>query len=452
MIYKRIYFYSSNLHKCNYIFHLLRGHKNVQQKSVFNFYSAAILLVLIICFGCKVSDEEVSELVAKGKRTYTQAKYDSARIYFEEALFLRPDSPEVHYFLGYTLEKLSSPDGASIPDTDIELIEQSSDHFKKVIELSPKYGGEQLALDPYSKITSLWGSVALKHLNKGDVEAAKKAFLKGKSEGGFYPAILEYNKNTMRSCKPDAILFTNGDNDTFPMYYLQVVESFRTDITVVNLSLLNTEWYIRFLTKSRISKNISVQLSELQLSRLKPMRWSSKRNVQIKVPKTKNSDGGILQIEVAPTLRSGYIRIQDLLLLNIINTNKWIRDVYFSVTVAGNNFIGFKKHCPMEGLVMHLSYQQKESDTMEKLKENLKDNYSYASLSTPHLEYIPQLRGLFQNYRILFYSLLNYYKKHSRTQDIKNTLQFMNAKLPIAVLPYSNERLKTWMDDLEKDL
>jgi hypothetical protein len=71
----------------------------------------------------------------------------------------------------------------------------------------------------------------------------------------------EIAKNYLRTCDENAILFTNGDNDTYPLWYVQEVEGFRTDVRVINLMLINSEWNIRqIIQKAYESEPIDLTL------------------------------------------------------------------------------------------------------------------------------------------------------------------------------------------------
>lgn len=74
----------------------------------------------------------------------------------------------------------------------------------------------------------------------------------------------------LQGLEKNAILFTNGDNDTFPLWYLQYVEGVRTDVRVVNLSLLNTPWYVKQVTT--LEPKVAITLTDAQINDLQAFR------------------------------------------------------------------------------------------------------------------------------------------------------------------------------------
>ncbi|MFN8394520.1 MAG: DUF2723 domain-containing protein [Bacteroidia bacterium] len=176
--------------------------------------------------------------------------------------------------------------------------------------------------------------------------------------------------NLLNSCKKNGILFTNGDNDTFPLWYLQEVEGIRTDVRVVNLSLLNTDWYIDQM-KQQSNESPPLPISSPQSDYIgeegafRP--WERGKLVEIPVDRKCVLDNGTVLPEyasylIAPKVKwaiatrggsQSYLLKQDWLILDIILTNAnncWERPIYFSSTIPPSSYIGLQPFFQVEGL------------------------------------------------------------------------------------------------------
>ncbi|MBW7995838.1 MAG: DUF2723 domain-containing protein [Candidatus Glassbacteria bacterium] len=156
--------------------------------------------------------------------------------------------------------------------------------------------------------------------------------------GNHIPAV--YARNVLISMPPNSVVFTNGDNDTFPLWYAQEVEGVRKDVRVVNLSLLNLPWYIRQMREEE--PKVPITIPDGRIDSIRPFR--SDRVIPFRA--------GALSIDY-PVGTVFYVK--DLILLNIIQANNWRKPLYFVTTVPEHNRTGLTKHFVLEGLVFRIT-------------------------------------------------------------------------------------------------
>ena len=287
--------------------------------------------------------------------------------------------------------------------------------------------------------------------------------------------------NMLQSCEPYGIIFTNGDNDTFPLWYLQEVEGVRKDVTVANLSLLNTPWYIRQLRDSRPRGKRFINLTDDQIQSLTSglTPWKTQK-IQIAVDDDPQNTDGYIEWVLKPTFANAALKVQDMMVLRIINDAKWKYPIYFAVTVSPTNKIGLEKYLDMEGLTFRLRSHKVGIINPEKMQDYLmtelgdsswstnfsrasffpsdggqekpfwskdyQSGYLFRNLGNENVHYNPQIIRLLQNYRSAYMQLAVHnfydYQRLNRREDadpdevemlrlkVKETLDQMEKNLP----------------------
>jgi len=271
---------------------------------------------------------------------------------------------------------------------------------------------------------------------------------------------LEMAKNYLNSCEPNAILFTNADNDTYPLWYAQEVEGIRTDVRVVNLQFLSSEAYIDQMkrpqyqsaalpirmktgqykdgTRDYLSyydygikdsvelgelfevltsdhKEDKIQMQDGSFENFLPTRKFKMTIHPDQIIATKTVDAADRD-KIAAVMewefKKPYVLKSDLAMFDILVHNHWKRPVYFSASVSEDTYIGLDKYLYLEGYAYRLL----------PLKPSNDENFT----KTAQTNDIPAARHFVKQFEMAGFKKASYLDPESR-RVMQGTLTFSNT-------------------------
>lgn len=270
----------------------------------------------------------------------------------------------------------------------------------------------------------------------------------------------DFAYNMLMSLEEDAIIFTEGDNDTYPLWYLQNVEGIRRDVRVVCLSLLNTPWYAKQLKNqwSYTSAPLPISLTNEQLSELDIAAWQP-REWQLPVPNPEFVEQTELALSVEDT--SGFespmrwtiegrpyssdfnlLYIVDQMVLDILTQNAregWERPIYFASTTAPTSQLNLQPYFQREGMsyrIVPIRHNQQGGRVIPEIMKERLSHFRFTNLNDSDVYYPDDARGFTGlHYRDTFNLTAEALMAEGKTEEAKTIMEAAMDAVPLDTIP-----------------
>ncbi len=400
------------------------------------------LKVLYVIVFLGLCNAQLSDFIRNANLEFERGDYTAAVLILKDALKLYPDEPNLYFLLGYYTHYMcydSRPVSGFNEGKSREILE----YLEKAVELNPSLG------DAFYFMGSEHGVRFWNAMQRRDKKKMLAEIRKGFEKGGYPEWMLEYARNMLMSCDSNAILFVGGDAEVNSIYYLQLVRSYRKDVSVIPAALLNRPWFAACIKNGikEILKPVPVSWTDEQIMNMTPYKWKPNK---IKIPVHQDalqilkvsSGETMFEWQLEPDLNSPsmtYLSAGKALLVDIIESNQWKRPVHFSISLRGSFVADLESNLQLCGLTYKLlPLNVKERGValdVHKIEHILLDPDRYIYLADVKRHNMPRVSSMLNNYRGVLLNLAMYYANEGNVSKGLDILDSLAVLVPDSIYP-----------------